>query len=160
MGKVMSELAVKCVALGTEVAQRTKTLNQAWEEAEALLTQREAQVRAELTDDVVTRAAYHKGFAAGQAEEREKVAGLVAEYEAKLAAIKEGADFIGCFTGLYDRNGNKVYFGDTLDFDPREWGGPFQFQVNYEPSDVSRANDIKAWCTKIDAATYNDNRKG
>jgi hypothetical protein len=139
MGKVMSELAVKCVALGTEVAQRTKTLNQAWEEAEALLTQREAQVRA---------------------EEREKVAGLVAEYEAKLAAIKEGADFIGCFTGLYDRNGNKVYFGDTLDFDPREWGGPFQFQVNYEPSDVSRANDIKAWCTKIDAATYNDNRKG
>lgn len=43
---------------------------------EAALIEREAHVRAELTDDVVTRTAYHKGFAAGQAEEREKVKGL------------------------------------------------------------------------------------
>lgn len=75
----------------------------------------------------------------------------LAEAQEKLAAVKEYADFTGCYTGITDQNGNKVYFGDTLDFDPAEWGAPFRFSVEYDPSNVTRAHDIKAWCTKVEA---------
>ena len=77
------------------------------------------------------------------------VSRLMDEHRAKIAAIKESADFTGCFTGLRDCEGSKVYFGDTLDFDTTEWGEPFIFKVEYDPSNVTRASDIRAWCKKV-----------
>jgi hypothetical protein len=64
------------------------------------------------------------------------------------AALREASTFDGCFTGLSDADGNRVYFGDVLDFDEKEWGGPYSFTVTYKPDGIAHAHDIPQWCRK------------
>ncbi len=41
-------------------------------------------------------------------------------------------DTICEYTGINDSEGNRIFEGDQLDFDPVEWGGPNKFYVKYD----------------------------
>lgn len=43
-------------------------------------------------------------------------------FEARYSPIQEDKPWLGIWTGMVDTNGDRVNFGDTLEFDPREWG--------------------------------------
>lgn len=57
---------------------------------------------------------------------------------------------LGFWTGLYDRNGRKVHIGDTLEFDPKEWGGPNKTVVEFingELNILGSVSSVAEWCT-------------
>jgi hypothetical protein len=56
------------------------------------------------------------------------------------------------YTGKKDKAGNKVYRGDILDFDEKEWGGPnFKSVVEWDEENAcwefggGTASDVTAW---------------
>ena len=44
---------------------------------------------------------------------------------------------VGLWTGLLDRNGRKVHIGDTIEFDPDEWGGDNETIVQFEDGELN-----------------------
>jgi len=50
----------------------------------------------------------------------------------------------GFWTGLCDRNGRRVHIGDTLEFDPTEWGGDNETIVQFEDGELNVLGGISA----------------
>lgn len=64
-------------------------------------------------------------------------------------------DHLGAFTGLQDRNGNPIYLGDKLRFDPHEWGGECEFTITFRDGELCHPgsiSDLSEWCELIDGA--------
>jgi hypothetical protein len=59
----------------------------------------------------------------------------------------------GLNTGLKDRNGVEVHLGDTLSFDPKEWGSEFVWVLAFEDGELNGCSavttDIPEWCDVI-----------
>ena len=56
------------------------------------------------------------------------------------------------YTGINDSEGNRMFQGDELDFDPVEWGGPHKFFIEWNDKDACFAgsgvpSDWPQWCT-------------
>ena len=51
---------------------------------------------------------------------------------------------LGFWTGLRDRNGRKVHIGDTLEFDPAEWGGDNETVVKFENGELNVLGGVSA----------------
>lgn len=59
--------------------------------------------------------------------------------------------FTGCLTGLVDMRGTPVRYGDTLQFNMREWGGRYTFVMEYDPvNGCPHASDVAEWCWVIE----------
>lgn len=59
---------------------------------------------------------------------------------------------LGYWTGLYDRKGQKVHIGDTLEFDQAEWGGPNSCVVEFKDGELDVPgcpSEVSEWCTVI-----------
>lgn len=57
---------------------------------------------------------------------------------------------LGYWTGLYDRNRRKIHIGDTIEFDPSEWGGPNSTVVEFKDGELNMPGAISEaseWCT-------------
>jgi len=64
---------------------------------------------------------------------------------------------LGLFTGLLDANGLPIQLGDTLSFDPKEWGNEYIFQLVFEDGGFNigfSVEDLSEHCTII--KKYND----
>ena len=52
--------------------------------------------------------------------------------------------------GAKDREGTEVHVGDTLSFDPNEWGGPHEFTIVIEDGEIvmsgGGSGDLESWC--------------
>lgn len=62
-------------------------------------------------------------------------------------------DHLGAFTGLHDRNGDPIYLGDKLRFDPQEWGGECVFTIIFHNGELRHPgsiSDLSEWCELID----------
>jgi len=51
---------------------------------------------------------------------------------------------LGFWTGLHDRNGRKVHIGDTLEFDPKEWGGDNETVVQFIDGELNVLGGVSA----------------
>lgn len=63
---------------------------------------------------------------------------------------------IGVFIGIYDQQGTPIHIGDTLAFDPQEWGAPIEFTVTLEHGQICHpgaTEDLTQWCTVIHSVT-------
>src|SRR5688500_13556602 len=63
----------------------------------------------------------------------------------------------GMFTGLYDRMGQPIHIGDTVRFDPKEWGNDETnvFVVRFEKGELQVNGtpfDMHQWCEVIQPA--------
>lgn len=64
--------------------------------------------------------------------------------------------WFGCYglqTPFVDRNGSKINVGDTLVFDPIEWGSEYTFKIEFDRDDgemlFPSKNDLADWCTIV-----------
>jgi hypothetical protein len=59
----------------------------------------------------------------------------------------------GVYIGILDQEGSKIHIGDTLSFDPKEWGGPYEFVIEITRGEISLPgggpSDVTEWCTII-----------
>ena len=58
----------------------------------------------------------------------------------------------GTYIDKTDCEGNKIHVGDTLSFDPTEWGGPCEFVVQIQEGEFlicGSTEDLSEWCTVI-----------
>lgn len=80
------------------------------------------------------------------ADEMERVYGIMLQ---RFDMGTHGTD-----TGLRDRHGFVVCIGDTVEFDPQEWGGECRFTVTYDRATGSlripgTASDAERWWTVL-----------
>lgn len=60
----------------------------------------------------------------------------------------------GLWTGLYDKEDRCIHLGDTLSFDPVEWGGENVFVLEYDVEEGGLAigfgaSDLSEFCTIV-----------
>ena len=74
--------------------------------------------------------------------------GCICEYEMEVHEVNPST--IGQYTGLTDKNGKKIFEGDIIKWDAREWGSEFSEVVewDYELFHI-RISDWKEWCEVI-----------
>lgn len=59
----------------------------------------------------------------------------------------------GTLTGLRDRLGMPIKVGDTLEFDPQEWGGECRFTITWEDGELQHpgsTSDLTQFCTVVE----------
>ncbi len=60
---------------------------------------------------------------------------------------------MGVPIGVCDRNGNPLHIGDTLKFDPREWGDDCcVFEIKLENGEIvhpGTTSDLSNWCDLV-----------
>lgn len=57
---------------------------------------------------------------------------------------------IGQFTGLTDKNGKKIFEGDIVKWNEKEWGGPYNELVEFDYELLTmREHDYEQWCEVI-----------
>ena len=60
---------------------------------------------------------------------------------------------VGVYIDLLDCKGNQVQIGDRLSFDPKEWGGHYEFTVKIKGGEIllpgAGPSDITEWCEII-----------
>lgn len=57
---------------------------------------------------------------------------------------------LGQYTGLKDKNGTKIFEGDIVSFDEKEWGSKYIEVVKWDYSLLDmRKSDYKQWCEVI-----------
>ena len=59
-------------------------------------------------------------------------------------------DTVGQFTGICDEDGERIFEGDILKWDEREWGCPYSEVAAFDYALLNvRKNDWSEWCTVI-----------
>jgi hypothetical protein len=59
---------------------------------------------------------------------------------------------IGTYIDALDCNGQKIHIGDTLAFDPREWGGTCEFVIMIKKGQIlhpGSTEDLTEWCKVV-----------
>ena len=57
---------------------------------------------------------------------------------------------VGQYTGLKDKHGVKIFEGDVIKWDPREWGSPFSEIVTWDYELFTmRRHDWPEWCEVV-----------
>lgn len=57
---------------------------------------------------------------------------------------------VGQFTGLTDKNGKKIFEGDIVKWDEKEWGSPYNEIVNFDYELLTmRESDYPQWVEVI-----------
>lgn len=62
-----------------------------------------------------------------------------------------GGSFDGMWIGVNDRHGRRIHLGDTLRFDPQEWGGHIdcEFVIALQEGEIvhpGSPGDLTQWC--------------